>query len=170
MAEEAKTVNPSVKWAQRKTLVYLTFEAKDLAEEGRSIDLQPDGKLTFKGKNKEGTVNYYREIALFNDVVIEESKWKVTDFSVVFSISKADKEAEFWPRLLKEAGKNQWLACDWDKWADESDEEGEGAQDLDFGDMQGFGDEGDEDEEDSDEEEEEEEEEEAKAGIEDLGV
>lgn len=168
MAEEAKDVNPSVKWAQRKTLVYVAIDARDLAEEGRSIDLQPDGKLTFKGKNKDGTVNYYREIALFTDVVIEESKWKVTDFIVQFSISKKDKEAEFWPRLLKESGKNQWLSCDWDKWADESDEEGEGAADLDFGDMQGFD---DEDEDDSDEEAEpEEDEEEGKAGIEDLGV
>ena len=170
MAEEGKTVNPSVKWAQRKTLVYITIEAKDLAEEGRSIDLQPDGKLVFKGKNKDGTVNYLREIALFNDVVIDESKWKVTDFSVQFSVSKQDKEAEFWPRLLKEPGKQQWLAADWDKWADESDEEGDGAQDLDFGDMQGFGDEEDEDDSDEEEDDEEEGQEEAKAGIEDLGV
>ena len=83
----------------------MTIDARDLAEEDRSIDLQPEGKLTFKGKSKDGTVLYAREISLFNDVVIEESKWKVTDFCVQFSISKADKEAEFWPRLLKEAGK-----------------------------------------------------------------
>ena len=134
----------------------------DLIEKSRSIDLQPEGKLTFKGKNKDGSINYYREIALFNDVVIEESKWKVTDFCVQFSISKKEKEADFWPRLLKEPGKAQWLSCDWDKWADESDEE-EGAPDLDFGDMQDFGDEG---EDDSDEEDVEE----AKAGIEDLGI
>jgi hypothetical protein len=42
------------------------------------------------------------------------------------------------------------LSCDWDKWADESDEDPQN-DDIDFGDMEGFG--GDDDEEDSDEEE-----------------
>jgi prostaglandin-E synthase len=165
--EEIKTVHPFVKWAQRRATVYLTIDARDLAEENRSINLTPEGLLTFRGKNKQGDVEYLREIALHGDVSIEESKWKVTDFCIQFSISKADKDGEFWPRLCKEAGKLQWLSCDWDRWADESDEEATGA-DVDFGDMQGFGE--DEEEEDSDEEEAPEDEEEKQANIEDLGV
>jgi hypothetical protein len=82
MVEEAKQVNPSVKWAQRKTTVYLTIDARDLAEENRTINLTPEGLLTFKGKNKNGDVEYLREFQLFNEVVIEESRWKVTDFCI----------------------------------------------------------------------------------------
>ena len=56
MEEEAKIeiVNPFVKWAQRKTGVTITIEAKDLAEEGRAINITPEGHLTFSGKNKKG--------------------------------------------------------------------------------------------------------------------
>jgi hypothetical protein len=80
--EETKIVHPFAKWAQRKTLVYVTIDARDLAEENRSINLSPEGLLSFKGKNKTGDVEYSREIALFNDVLIEESRWKVTDFCI----------------------------------------------------------------------------------------
>ena len=134
--EERKVVNPSAKWAQRKDKLYITLDSRDLSETNREIILTPEGKLTLKGQNKAGTIDYLREIELANNVIVEESSWKVTDLCVQFSIAKADQEAEFWPRLTKEKAKYAWLTIDWSKWVDESDEEE--AEQPDFGDMERF--------------------------------
>ena len=57
-SKEITVNNPFVKWAQRKTGVSITIEARDLAEENRVIELTPEGHLKFGGKNKKGAVEY----------------------------------------------------------------------------------------------------------------
>lgn len=158
--EESKEItvnNPFVKWAQRKTGVSITIEARDLAEENRVIELTPEGHLKFGGKNKKGDVEYQRELQLFGAVVTEESKWKVTDACVLFSIGKLDKDADFWPKLTTDKEKLPWLKVDWDKWVDESDEEPED-QEFDFGNMQNFEDDDEESDQENEAEESDEEE------------
>jgi len=36
-------------------------------------------------------------------------------------IEKKDKNAPFWPRLLKTQAKNQYIQVDWSKWVDEDE-------------------------------------------------
>lgn len=143
---------PSVKWAQRKGTVFLTVEATDLSQEGRVISLTPEGHLTLKGSSKTTSKRYELEFDLFESVVVEESKWKVTDHAVTFNIAKENRVAGHWPRLVKEAGKLKWLSCDWDKWVDEDEEDEKAGPGFDMGDMDDFP---DDEEMDSDDEEEE---------------
>lgn len=41
-------------------------------------------------------------------------------------LAKKDKEASYWPRLIKETGKNNYITVDWNKYIDEDDEKDEG--------------------------------------------
>jgi len=43
-------------------------------------------------------------------------------------IRKKEKKAEFWPRLMKDTKKAHWLKTDFDRWADEDEQEGEQAE------------------------------------------
>jgi hypothetical protein len=144
-------------------LVFLTIEALDVSTgEGFAINLTPEGKVFFHAKNKQGTATYQVELELFKEIVVEESKQKVTDRHVILSISKKSKTESHWPRLTKEKQRLTWLAVDWNKWVDEDEEaEGKGAGDL--GPMDDIPDYDGPDEDDEDEDEEE-----AKAEIGDL--
>lgn len=158
----AVPVVPIVKWAQRKALVFLTIDAHDVCTgAGFTITLNPEGLVLFSALNKQGTVSYTVELQLFGEIVVEESKQKVTDLQVQLSIAKKNKDAEHWPRLTRDKAKLHWLTIDWNKWVDEDEEaEGKGG---DFGPMDDLPDyEGggpDEDDEDEDD---------ANAGLEDL--
>ena len=130
------------------------MEAHDVSTgEGFVIALTPEGNVSFLAKNKQGTVLYHFELQLYGEIVVEESKQKVTDLHVQLSIAKKNKTEGHWPRLTREKGKLLWLTCDWNKWVDEDEEaEGKGAED--FGpmdDMPDYG--GGEDDSDEDEEE-----------------
>jgi hypothetical protein len=110
-----------VKWAQHKKLVFLTLEAKNLSEEGRAITLTPEGSLHFEGKNKVTNAHYKLDLNLFGEVLVETTKWKVTDFSVQFSIAKKSDTEAFWPRLTKEKVKLNFVTVDWARWVDEDE-------------------------------------------------
>ena len=152
-----ETTVVAVKWAQHKKIVFLTLEAKNLSDEGRSITLTPEGQLHFEGINKVTSAHYKLDLNLFEDVVVETSKWKVTDYSVQFSISKKNETGPFWPRLTKEKVKLNNVAADWTRWVDEDEAD---EKKIDY-DQEGFsglpGDYGDEDEDDEEDEEDEEE-------------
>lgn len=148
-------VNPPVpiKWAQRKGSLFLTLEARDLSDEGRVIELTPEGHLHFEGRSKQDNKPYVLDLDFFAPIVVEESKWKVTDLCVQFSIAKQDKAAEYWPRLIRQTGRQNWISADWNKWIDESDEENQRSNQFDDDD---FDDLPDDNYDDSDDEEEEE--------------
>ena len=116
-----ETTVVALKWVQHKKIVILTLEAKNLAEEGRIILLTPEGHLHFEGTNKISSAHYKLDLNLFDEVVVETSKWKVTDFSVKFSISKKNESAAFWPRVTKEKVKQNNITVDWTNWIDEDE-------------------------------------------------
>ena len=116
---ESSTV--PLKWAQHKKVVFVTLEAKNLAQEGRVITLSPEGALHFSGTNKVTSAHYLLDLNLFDEVTVEETKWKVTDFSVQFSISKKNPESAFWPRITKEKQKFNNITIDWTRWVDEDE-------------------------------------------------
>ena len=104
-----ESVIAPIKWAQRKNIVFLTIEARDVSEENRQIEVTPEGHLHFEGVSKDLQTHYKIDLDLFDEVVPEECKWKVTGYSVSLSISKKNKEGEFWPRLIKEKVKINWI-------------------------------------------------------------
>ena len=110
-----------LKWAQHKKIVFITLEANNLSEEGRVISLTPEGHLHFQGINRVTQAHYLLDLNLFDEVTVESTKWKVTDFSVQFSISKKNESASFWPRLVKEKGKMNLITVDWARWVDEDE-------------------------------------------------
>lgn len=66
----------------------------------------------------------------------QNSKYVVHDRLIDFNLEKKNKDAKFWPRLLKSTGKAGWLKTDFSRWKDE-DEEDEPAPSAGAG---GFGD------------------------------
>lgn len=111
----------SVKWAQHKKLIFLILEAKNISLETINVALTPEGHLRFFGVDRVTGVNYKLDILLFNEVVVDESKWKVTDYCVQFSISKKNKEEKFWPRLTQQKEKLKYISVDWGRWVDEDE-------------------------------------------------
>lgn len=104
---------------------------------------------------------YGFDLALFEQVNVEASKWNTKGRNIILNITKQNVGADHWPRLTKDKVKNSHIQIDWAKWVDE-DEENEAKpvgedwntdnmNDFNMGAMGGMG-------ADSDDEEEEEEE------------
>ena len=74
-------------------------------------------------------------------IVKAESKWNTNGRYPIFTLAKANKDADYWPRLTKDKAKNNRITVDWSKWVEE-DEEAEAPAmggDFDPSMMQGFG-------------------------------
>ncbi|KAI6203192.1 CS domain protein [Aphelenchoides besseyi] len=106
--------NPTILWAQRKELVYLTVEVEKL----NVVELKCDGnKLSFKGS--DNTANFDVELELFDNLNWNDHKQVEGSRYLVLVIPKT--EQKWWPRLLKKAGKVSWIKVDFDKWVDEDE-------------------------------------------------
>ena len=77
--------------------------------------------LDFSGTSHE--TDYAFTLEPFASVVKAESKWNTRGRNVIFTLAKADKEAEYWPRLTKDKTKNNLITVDWNKWVDEDEED-----------------------------------------------
>ena len=66
---------------------------------------------------------YGFELTLFEGIVVEESRWNTKGRNIILNISKANKEAEYWPRLTRDKIKNAHINIDWAKWVDEDEED-----------------------------------------------
>lgn len=114
--------HPSVKWAEREDKVYMTFELADAKDV--EIAIEKD-KITFSASS--GGEQYAETIAFYKAISSEKSTYAVTARQVFCVLVKED--AEWWSRLLPAAaGKMNNVHVDFDKWADEDDDE---AQDID---------------------------------------
>ena len=49
---------------------------------------------------------YGFDLTLFAEVNMDESKWNTKGRNIILNIVKADKDAEYWPRLTKDKVKN----------------------------------------------------------------
>lgn len=106
--------HPNIKWAQRKDRVFVEVQIRDAKNE--KVELHPTS-LNIAG-DSDG-VNYSASLELFGEVISEQSKWSKTGQGISILLQKKDKTAEYWPRLVKQAAKNQYIACDWARWIDE---------------------------------------------------
>lgn len=113
-------------------LLYIILFIIDVKDE--TINLS-DTELTFKGKSEDK--DYEVNIEFFKPVDSKGSTYKVLPRSVQMVVMKATKndtdeaDEEFWPRLLKDKTleKNQ-VKIDWDRYADEDEEEEAGGFDM----------------------------------------
>jgi hypothetical protein len=109
----------AVLWAQRssaedpdKNLVFLTITAPDVFSDSLQVDLNPN-KLTFAAQNK--TTKYAVELEFYAEVDVEHSKQHVSGRGLEFVLRKKEAKEEYWPRLLKEPRKLQFIKTDFDK-------------------------------------------------------
>ena len=147
---EGYTIAP-VKWAQRKDLVIVTLDARDVAEQGKSVNLSPEGNFHFEAISKDESHRYKVDLELFDEILPDTAKWKVTDFCIVVTVQKKNQEAEHWPRLIKPRGKVPWITVDWSKWVDEDEEDEHPGGQFNMDDFDDLPDSDDEEEEEEDE-------------------
>ncbi|XP_014506074.1 uncharacterized protein OsI_027940 [Vigna radiata var. radiata] len=125
--------HPSVKWAQRSDVLYLTVELPDAQDV--KLKLEPEGKFHFSAIAGSEKIPYEVDIDLFDAIDVNNSKASVGSRNICYLVKKA--ENKWWDRLLKQGGKSPvFLKVDWDKWVDEDEEpENQPASDMDFGDI-----------------------------------
>lgn len=136
-------LTPEVLWAQRssnsdaeKNFIYLTITVPDVPASNLKLDLKSDS-LTFEGRSDTLKRNYHLELAFYGEIDPENSKINHTSRNVEMKLRKKELKEEYWPRLLKEPKKVQFLKTDFDKWVDE-DEQNE-APEEDFSNFGGMG-------------------------------
>ncbi|CEF68121.1 CS domain and HSP20-like chaperone domain-containing protein [Strongyloides ratti] len=124
-------LHPQVLWAQRQNLVYITISVEDMEVQ----DLKIEGnKLYVKGtKGKNGPL-YETDLELYGDLNGEMYKRVSTARALELIIPKVNEG--WWPRFLKQSGRNPWLKIDFNKWKEEDESDDEDP----FQDMGGFGD------------------------------
>ncbi|XWS15331.1 hypothetical protein CRYUN_Cryun35bG0086700 [Craigia yunnanensis] len=156
--------HPSVKWAQRSDVVFITIELPDAQD--LKLKLEPEGKFFFSATSGVDKIPYEVDMDLHDKVDIDESKASVGKRNICYLVKKA--ENKWWSRLLKQEGKPPlFLKVDWDRWVDEDedqDQDSKAGPDMNFGDFdfsklnmgggEGFGAAEGEDDDDSDTEEE----------------
>ena len=99
----------------------ITIEVADC--ENINIDLSEEtNKLAFNAM--ANGQKYSLDLEFFEPIVKEESKWNTKGRYIIINLSKKDKDQteEWWSRLVKEKGKNQFITIDWARWADPDDE------------------------------------------------
>lgn len=139
------TITPEVLWAQRssqddpsKNIIYLTINVSDIKPDTLKLDLTPS-KLCFSGENKSN--KYAVELEFFEEIDEKESKEYTFGRGIEYILRKKNAKAEYWPRLLKESKKLQFVKTDFDKWVDEDEQDSNDDAGLGGmgGDMSGMG-------------------------------
>ncbi|KAH8677306.1 HSP20-like chaperone [Xylariales sp. PMI_506] len=138
-----EVLTPEVLWAQRssntdpeKNFIYLTITVPDVPAANLKLDLKPT-TLAFKGHSDTLKRTYGLNLEFYAEIDPAESKINHTSRNVEIKLRKKELKEEYWPRLLKEAKKVQFLKTDFDKWVDE-DEQNEAPED-DFSNFGGMG-------------------------------
>ncbi|KAJ2764040.1 p23 chaperone protein wos2, partial [Coemansia nantahalensis] len=124
---------PTVLWAQRENVVYLTIELHDAQE--AKIELKEDS-IDFS--NTTDGLPYAFHLDFYKPVKTEAKK-SATGFKTTLVIDK--KDDAWWPRLTKESPKPAFLKTDFEHWKDEDDSDAEeaGFGGMDFSQLGGMG-------------------------------
>ncbi|RDX66479.1 hypothetical protein CR513_54746, partial [Mucuna pruriens] len=126
--------HPSVKWAQRSDVLYITVELPDAQDV--KLKLEPEGKFYFSATAGAEKISYEVDFDLFDKIDVNNSKASVGSRNICYLVKKA--ENKWWNRLLKQGGKPPvFVKVDWDKWVDEDEEEDNNpaASEMDFSDI-----------------------------------
>eukprot|EP00193_Tetraselmis_chui_P005179 CAMPEP_0177767682 /NCGR_PEP_ID=MMETSP0491_2-20121128/9269_1 /TAXON_ID=63592 /ORGANISM="Tetraselmis chuii, Strain PLY429" /LENGTH=198 /DNA_ID=CAMNT_0019284341 /DNA_START=134 /DNA_END=730 /DNA_ORIENTATION=- len=132
------TLTPITFWAQRADKLWITLDVQDCTSPSISFEnVDGAGKLEFKGTASEGKV-YALSLPMFKEIKPDDCKIRAGPRKIELVVFKAE-DNDWWPRLTKEKTKDQHIKADWDKWADEDDDEGEGGGDFDMSNMASMG-------------------------------
>jgi len=120
MPAEAQNVplHPSVLWAQRDVLVYLTISVEDMKIEDLTVN---EKSLHIKGESGVTHQQYECTLEFFGEVNATDYRRISSSRHVELVIPKATKG--WWPRLLKDSKKVPWIKVDFNKWKDEDEED-----------------------------------------------
>ncbi|KAJ2786239.1 S-adenosylmethionine transporter [Coemansia javaensis] len=109
---------PTVYWAQREGLVYLTIDLHDAQD--AKITLAKD---TIDFSNTTDGMPYAFHLDFFGAVNPDDAKKSATGRKTLLVINKA--KDEWWPRLTKESPKPPFVKTDFDHWKEDDDSEDE---------------------------------------------
>ncbi len=123
MNKVTNTIIPNIKWAQRKDKLFVTIDATEV--KNPKIDIVDGRILKFEGSNNEH--NYRLEIELFDEVVKEDSKNVLETRNIFLNIKKKTK-SPYWPRLIKDNHKYNWIGVEWRFFLEEDEEEEDDGQ------------------------------------------
>lgn len=124
--------HPTVKWAQRSDILFITIDLADTKDV--KLKLEPEGKLYFSATSGADNIPYEIDMDLYDEVNVNESKTSIGSRNIVYLVKKA--ESKWWSRLLKQDGKAPiFLKVDWDKWVDEDEQDEKPGPEMDLGDI-----------------------------------
>ncbi|KAM4059211.1 CS domain-containing protein [Hirsutella rhossiliensis] len=125
---EASPAPPEVLWAQRssvsdpsKNFIYLTLSVPDVPEKDSKLDLKPTS-LSFTGTSTTLKRKFHVELEFYAEIDPAESKINHTSKNIEIKLQKKELKEEYWPRLLKDSKKPHFLKTNFDKWADEDEQ------------------------------------------------
>lgn len=111
---------PRVLWAQRKDLVYITFEVFEVKDEKIEIT---ENAIKFSGVRGSDGAKFAVSLELFGSIDVEKSKSNVGQREVSLVLAKSEIDAPYWPRLIKSTQKMHYIHTDFSKWIDEDEED-----------------------------------------------
>eukprot|EP00768_Dysnectes_brevis_P002074 gnl/Dysnectes_brevis/163_a190_7929.p1 GENE.gnl/Dysnectes_brevis/163_a190_7929~~gnl/Dysnectes_brevis/163_a190_7929.p1 ORF type:complete len:216 (+),score=81.12 gnl/Dysnectes_brevis/163_a190_7929:20-667(+) len=121
--------HPSVKWAQRKAVVYVCFSTPS----AKNVEITfSETAFTFKAESKG--VQYEETFTLKHEIDPENSRYNVTGLTIEVVMDKKDQEAPYWPTLT--TSRPRWIRVDFDRYIDSDDEDKE--NEADFADVPGM--------------------------------
>lgn len=123
---ENEAVPPSVLWAQRSNIIFLTICLEDCKNPEIKID---HDKIYFHGIGGTEKKMHEVTIPLFKEIDHEKSVKCVRDRNIELVLKKKEENGAYWPHLMKDKKKYHWLKVDFNKWKDEDDSD----DDLDVG-------------------------------------
>uniref|UniRef100_A0A182SNF6 CS domain-containing protein n=1 Tax=Anopheles maculatus TaxID=74869 RepID=A0A182SNF6_9DIPT len=118
------SVPPPAVWAQRSEVIFLTLNVECTEPE---IKFTEDS-LTFSGVGKPEGKKYELNVEFYSKINPDKVATKNIKRCIEFVIAKADPQAPYWPRLLKDKTKPHWLKVDFNRWEDEGSNDEEGGQ------------------------------------------
>ena len=119
----ATPLTPSVSWAQRPSIIFLTINVSDVTEPEIKVE---KGSLHFKGIGGADKKAFELNMNFMKEVSPEATKYQVKPRCIEFALEKAE-DGPYWDRLLEDKTKQHWLKVDFGKWKDEDDSDNEGA-------------------------------------------
>ncbi|KAI3685456.1 hypothetical protein L6452_34699 [Arctium lappa] len=124
--------HPTLKWAQRDDLLFITIDLPDAKDV--KLKLEPEGKFYFSATSGADNIPYEIDIYLYDKVDVNESKASIGSRNIVYLVKK--EESKWWSRLLKQEGRMPvFIKCDWDKWVDEDEQDEKVGPDMDYDDV-----------------------------------
>lgn len=119
-----EAAKPSVMWAQRPHLLFVTINVSDCENPDIKVE---DQSLYFKGVGNTEKKCYEVTLKFLHKIKTDTVKYAVRPRCIEFALEKVE-EGPYWERLLEDKTKQHWLKVDFQKWKeeDDSDDEGQG--------------------------------------------